>query len=754
MTGNTGNNQIGERLGGFVLLDVIGSGGMGVVYRAQELSTGRQVAVKTLPPDMVDSEARRKRFDREIQAATRLSHPNIVSVVDADAFADTPFLVMEYVQGLSLADEVLTNGPLSVSAALRCVHQAASGLQHAHENGVIHRDVKPSNLLLDEDSQVKVADLGLAVVESQAASELSQTNLTGELTLGTICFMAPEQSADSSQADVRSDMYSLGATLHYLLTGRPPFSEDTGIKTMLAHHEQPTPCLQDTRGDVPDSLEAIFQRMMARNPDDRVATMALLIESLQQVDPGDTVTMMKAETLPLRASDEPTQAQKTSEVSRAADSVCWRTRARRLSLVAASVFLCGFAIYAVSDPAADHQPEDLSGTPLREVSPQDEAFLAERGATVELRSDDSIDDEPVLEKPPTNSQQAAIDPAVELPDRTSTASPPPRAVTPFNLETAKQHQQAWSVHLGMPVAFENSIGMQLALIPPSEFRMGYGDAVVARFLRQYRDEGIDTTSLEKRFASSQPQHEVVLTHPYYFGCYPVTVSQFRSFVAVTGHTTDAERSSRGGQYDGQTSPDFNWKSPGFEQSDDHPVVQITRSDAEAFCQWLTEQEGRRYVIPTEARWECACRSGSQDAWHFGNRPGRLSTYSGSPRSTQPHTIPVGLKQPNAFGIYDLYGTPYEFVLGAAKYTPERQIDPGDYNPATPVTTRGYPKLGTAWRRRSSTSSRPPESQLTFRVAIVGDLQRSVKKPSLPPEINHLLDDLRRGVERIGTELSQ
>lgn len=267
----------------YVILDVIGSGGMGVVFKALHKSMDRIVALKMLPAEMVDSDDKIRRFKREMKAAARLSHPNVVAVFDADESSGSHFLAMEYVQGSNLADFVERHGPLSCSQAVRCIAHAALGIQHAHENGVIHRDIKPANLLVSSDGTIKVADMGLAALDASSGLEHLASSLTGGLILGTISYIAPEQATDTNEADGRADIYSLGATLHYLLTGQPPFSEGTAVKTLLAHREMPVPRLRDLREDVPKELDDIFQTMLAKNPEDRFGTMGEVVAALQSL---------------------------------------------------------------------------------------------------------------------------------------------------------------------------------------------------------------------------------------------------------------------------------------------------------------------------------------------------------------------------------------------------------------------------------------------------------------------------------------
>lgn len=273
-------------LGNYVILDKLGQGGMGMVLKARHRRMDRIVAIKILSANVTKNVNAAKRFQREVKAAARLEHPNIVSALDADEVNGTPFLVMQFVEGTDLSALVKKNGPLPVDQAVSCVLQAANGLKYAHEQGVIHRDIKPANLFLDRSGTVKVLDMGLARLESEGANQDELTG-TGQI-MGTIDYMAPEQAADTKNADVRADVYSLGVTLWYLLTGSALYPAGSTVMKLMAHQNQPIPSLCEACPAVTQALEIVFRRMVAKLPDERFQSMSEVITALEQCRSGQS----------------------------------------------------------------------------------------------------------------------------------------------------------------------------------------------------------------------------------------------------------------------------------------------------------------------------------------------------------------------------------------------------------------------------------------------------------------------------------
>ncbi len=268
-------------LGQYALLEELGSGGMGRVFKAIHRKMNRTVAVKLLPESLVKSSESIERFQREVQALARLSHPNIVAVHDAGTADGTHFYVMDLVDGEDLARLIGEHGPMPVEQALDCILQAARGLEYAHAQGIVHRDIKPSNLILDQGGTAKILDLGIArfrPLPEQAGDDLTKTGCV----LGTVDYMAPEQAMNTRRTDHRADIYSLGCTLYYLLTGQPVFGGETVMERLVAHREHAVPSLRKACPAVPPWLDGIFRKMVAKKPGDRYQSVTALVSDLER----------------------------------------------------------------------------------------------------------------------------------------------------------------------------------------------------------------------------------------------------------------------------------------------------------------------------------------------------------------------------------------------------------------------------------------------------------------------------------------
>lgn len=271
----------GQLLGHFHLQEFIGGGGMGAVFKALDTTLDRIVAVKVVASQSISSEELQRRFLVEAQSTARLDHPNIARIHFVGRDRGLPYIVFEYIEGTNLRDLVLQHGHLPVADALNFTCQVAHALAHAWDKEVVHRDIKPSNILITPEGQVKIVDMGLARVYQMEAGEPELTN-TG-VTLGTFDYISPEQARDPRLADIRSDLYSLGCTLFYMLVGKPPFAEGTGVQKLLQHQEQKPPSLTQLRGDIPSSVSQLVDRLLAKKPEARPQSPLEVVSQLYAI---------------------------------------------------------------------------------------------------------------------------------------------------------------------------------------------------------------------------------------------------------------------------------------------------------------------------------------------------------------------------------------------------------------------------------------------------------------------------------------
>jgi serine/threonine protein kinase len=301
-------------LGKYKLLGHIGTGGMSSVYLAEHTRMLDKRAIKVLPRTRVKDATYLARFQLEAKAIASLSHPNIVLAYDIDNEGDVHYIVMEYVEGVDLQVLVRRDGPLSPIQAALLIAQAADGLQHAHQRGVVHRDVKPANLLLDLDGRIRLLDMGLALVSAQ--DEESLTVMHNENVLGTADYLAPEQALNSHQVDHRADIYGLGCTLYYLLTGHPPFPEGTLAQRIAKHQKVMPTSIRLLRDDCPGELEGICVKMMQKEPQYRYQSATDVAEALRQfaahAPPAKKLVPAKIGSVPAAASGTKPQSSRSN----------------------------------------------------------------------------------------------------------------------------------------------------------------------------------------------------------------------------------------------------------------------------------------------------------------------------------------------------------------------------------------------------------------------------------------------------------
>ena len=290
-------------IGQYKLLSLLGAGGMSSVYLAEHSLSGHRRAVKVLPRRKLADKSYLDRFYQEGRAAASLNHPNIVRIYDLCNEKDLHYMVMEYVIGVDLNQKIKDDGNATVDDALNYVRQSADALTHAHARNIVHRDIKPANLLLGADNSVKLLDLGLALLRDEVES---LTVLHNERVMGTADYLSPEQAVNSHEVDHRADIYSLGCTLYYLLTGKPPFPEGTIAQRIAMHQTREPKPIAEIRPDVPPLVVSLLARMTKKKPQERFEDCAQLVQAVDQCR-----AAIKATSVPKVANSRPIVTAKT-----------------------------------------------------------------------------------------------------------------------------------------------------------------------------------------------------------------------------------------------------------------------------------------------------------------------------------------------------------------------------------------------------------------------------------------------------------
>ena len=708
------------RLGHYEILAVVGSGGFGVVLKAFDEQLQRVVAIKALSKSLAASATARRRFVREARAAAAINHENVVHIHAVDETGAVPYLVMEYVAGASLDDKLKASGPPGIKEILRIGMQIASGLAAAHKQGLVHRDVKPANILLENGvERVKITDFGLARTVDDVT--LTQTGIIA----GTPSFMSPEQ-AHGAALDHRSDLFSLGSVLYAMCTGRAPFRAETTVATLRRVCDDTPRPIHGINPDIPDWLGAIIDRLLAKKPEERFQTAAEVADllgqhlaELQRPGRAGGVSLLVA---PSHRGTHVPRAPRRLWVLFTALLMflvigMGLTEATGVTHFAPTLLRIvtgkGTLLVEVNDPAVKITVEGngglvIAGAGLHEVHLKPGQY--------QLRADKDG------QRVPLNQELVTITRGDKQVVRVRLESPatakPAAAVSASDM---KARQELYAGRLGVPVEITNSVGMTLRLVPPGEFLMGTTENEVAEVCKRLEAQGELAFMIDAVHTEHRPRR-VVIAEPFYAGACEVTVGQFKRFVSECGYRTGGERANVGGFGDGpggwERRPEHQWRTPGgWEPSDDQPVVQVSWDDARAFCAWLGKREGRTYTLPTEAQWEYAARAGTTvrygdggdlvalDAvgWVRSNRP-----------AARPGPQPVAQKRPNAFGLYDTHGNVWEWCADPFKEADRRRAIRG----GTWYLSADHARIGS---RGAHEPDVPPDAGTGFRVILVGDL---------------------------------
>jgi len=682
--------------GRYDLTRELGRGAMGVVYAAVDRRLGRNVAIKMIRADLWNNDDvpdLRDRFEREARAVAGMSHPNIVTLYDFGEQDGTAFLIMEYVDGMTLRQhmEKQPDGRLTPEETRGIAAQLLDALTCSHDKGVIHRDIKPGNIMLDDTGRLRILDFGVARL---TAAALTQTGAV----MGTPAYMAPEQIM-GGRTDHRIDIFAAGCVIFEMLTGRKPFQGDLHqIYGQILHGEPDLP--SSLAPGIGPAVDAVVLKALAKKPEDRFSSGRDLREALEAavrapVSLADTEES-KASNLDATVVLDPrtggTQREETEPRTREApEGRGLRTRIA-LPIAALLLVLLGGAALATwwvqSQGVPDGRPTD-----------------------------------PVAGQPPAENPVAMASPSGD-----ATATPPEEMsrdpeVSPAAAETVLEQEVL--AHRDRVSAASYPVGStfqdcpdcpEMVVVPAGSFRMGSPPGEPGRG----DDEG--------------PVHDVRIEYSLAVGVYEVTRGQFGAFARATGRSAGDGCSVLGKDILWKMESDRSWNSPGYSQTVDHPVSCVSWVDATAYVAWLSRETGRNYRLLSEAEWEYVARAGTTTRWYHGDSEPALcrfgngidQTYSGVFPQDEfvnhqcsdgyVYTAPKGTFQPNAFGVRDTSGNVLEWV--------------GDCYNASYV---GAPTDGSAWMigdcknrvlRGGSWYGQPRSLRSAYRFKINPDLRNS------------------------------
>jgi formylglycine-generating enzyme required for sulfatase activity len=628
----------------------LGRGGMGVVYLARNRHMDRLEVLKVMGQELLAQEGARQRFEREIKSAARLNHPNVVAAHSVLPLENLLVFAMEYVEGQDLAEVVKSRGPLPVANACYYTYQAALGLEHARDKGMVHRDIKPQNLILARDRKkhiLKILDFGLAKATSEKGG---RHDLTGEgKMLGTPLYMAPEQIDDAASADIRADVYSLGCTLYFLLTGNTPFGGTSLLAILHAHHSKEAASLSEVRPEVPPALAAVVRKMMAKDPAQRYQTPGEVAQAL--------VPFVKAAS-PTASGQIPVAGARSAEVWKSLDQPAAAPPAaepaprwRRPTGVVVAVSLAGLAAAVLAGTVVFWQTRhglvkiesddpnvavvfDKTGPTVQGAGKEPIPLgVGEHGVHVKLGDLEFETQKFKLTKGGTVTLKVEL-----LPGKI-------QVTADGRVIGAKERRLAAAKGPGpgeesLPKTFTNSVGMEFVLVPKGKSWLGGG-------------------------GGHPGDKEVTIARDFYLGKYEVTQEEWEK---VTGLNPSWASRTGGGKDAVKDIVDAELKR--------FPVETVSLNDARAFVERLNKQEqdaGWVYRLPGELEWEYACRGGpladkfeSAYDFYFDEPTNQLAPGQANFAPGPRRPCKTGSYRPNRLGLYDMHGNVWEFCLSAEK----------------------------------------------------------------------------------------
>ncbi|MFZ5918849.1 MAG: SUMF1/EgtB/PvdO family nonheme iron enzyme [Chloroflexota bacterium] len=679
---------IDSRIGAYHIVEELGQGGNAIVYLARDEKLDRMVALKMMHAFAYHPYRQRiiDRFRRGAQAAARLNHPNILPIYDFGEWQGTFYIVMQCVQGQTLRQHLLDNtdkirpvAPLPLSEALHITQQVGAALDHAHRHNVVHRDVKPSNILLADDGRIYLTDFGLAHVEDAAPITIS-----GE-TLGTPHYMSPEQG-QGLPIDHRSDIYSLGVVLFQMLTGHVPFDADTPAPVILKHVVDPLPSPRSFNPDIPLMIEAVLRKALSKNPSDRYQTVDEFIQDLLAASGEEAQPPPSPVPAPVIAPPRPISLSQTlperQPVAPPPSRITGHDNGSRWAIIGilAGVFLalvaCGGLAYVLLG-ASDRRKEATPTVTQLAVATTPTPTLATPTATA---GRPSITPEPtptpiiVVENTATATHTLPTPTAAPSHTPTPTFSPAP---TPTPTDTATVTATPTASPTPPP-----ALPAGMVRIPAGEFIQGSSEAEIDAAIQLCANAYNGTCPHPREWFTDETPRRTVYLDAFLIDKWEVSNQQFTAFVIATGYQTDAEK--RG---ESQT-----WRTFNTPDRESFPVIWTSWNDADAYCRWA----GKR--LPTEAEWEKAARGTDGRIWPWGNswQSGRANTGDGGAGSI----VAVGSYPTSAspYGVMDTTGNVWEWVAD--------WYDPLWYG-KSPANNPGGPLSGVSRVLRGGAFGNPP-----------------------------------------------
>ncbi len=681
----------------YTFLKKLGGGGMGVVYLAEHNLMKRKVAVKLIPPEMIGNPAVRERFLQEVVSAAALEHPNVVRAYSAEEFGEHMLFEMEFVDGSDLGAVVKNKGPLPLNFAVNYIRQAAQGLQHGMLKSLVHRDIKPGNLMLTRAGSVKVADFGLAKF-SRESDKGPDRSLTGaNVIMGTPDFMSPEQARNAKRADIRADIYSLGCTFYYLLTGQPPFAGKSITDLIFKHWEDARPDVGAVRDDVPAELAQFIQRMMAKEPNDRPQTPKEVVDWLAKFTKGEPTKKESVVAVRKEANDEMKFQAFAPEPSTEGTATQQRRQQRKkkwpliAGAIACLALLACWLIFAVL------RVETPNGTLIVELADKDAEARIKNGTLIlsgpdgKVRytltpsgHDNTIDagaykirvdgadgltldtSEFTLKKGDKVTVRVTVAPRAVVKAQPKKQDPPPLDPMgkndPKKQDPVTESAPALELFNGKPgdvveVEIAARVKMKFCWIPAGTATLGSPDTEMLR----------DADETEHEFK----------TQGFWLGKYPVTQGEWSAL--MDGHNPS---------YFVPTHEEV--KKAGILDTSRFPVEQVSWDNCQAFVEKLnasvkipTGLGTPSFCLPREDEWEYAARAGrgNKQAFYFGNElNSRQANCSGGYQAEKvgykQRTTAVGsyeTEAPHPWGLCDMAGNVFHWCYS-------KQNDPNDTRP--------------------------------------------------------------------------